>query len=162
MADPRAGCGDGAGALSEVDPNSAEARRRREALGRVGEHERAARDAATPYAIAAALAALMLAALFVVRPDWARSYAWLVAGLALLPFLHTLFVGAATGGWLVPRPFGLRPVATVLVASGLFMAVVIAAPELASDIGPSLAGVLVGIVLASAVLGWVVLRLLDT
>ena len=161
MAVPRRGRGHGLATVSAVDPGSDEARRRREALARTGAAEGAARGAVAPYAMAALLAGIAVPALAAVRPDLARSYSWLVAGLAALPFLHTMFVGAATGGWIVPRPFGLRPVATVLVATALFAGAVVLAPARAVELGPALAGFVVGVAVAGAFLRWITAPLLD-
>ena len=147
--------------MREVDPNSDEARRRRAELSRPDEAVSDARRAAVPYARAALLAAATAIVLAFARPELVRGYAWLVAALAALPFLHTVFVGAATNGWVVPRPFGLRPFATVATATVAFTALLSVRPSLAATAGPALAGGLVGIVLAGAALRWVAVRLTE-
>ena len=120
-------------------------------MGAVGADERAARRAAAPHLVALGLMALMLGALALLRPEWARSYAWLVGAIAVLPFLHTIFLGTLTDGWIAPRPFGLRPVATVVAASGLFAAAASGAPEAVADLGPATMGFLVGVLLVAVV-----------
>lgn len=147
--------------MQTVDPDSDEASARREAMSRLSPAEHAARGTARPYALAAALIGVALAMLALARPEWARSYAWLVAALAALPFLHTLFFGVLTDGLVAPRPFGLRPVATVLVATAAFATTAVLAPEVVERLGPSLAGLIVGIVAAALFVRWVLARLFD-
>ena len=144
MADPRARRGNGADGVSGVDPGSEEARRRRKALSGVGADGARSRR----YAVACVVPLLMLGALYLTAPDLAVSYLAFIGVLIALPFVLAVVVGLASEGDIVPNPFVAYPVASLVTATLVFLAVSIAAPGLLGAVGGMAVGVVVGVVVA--------------
>ena len=137
--------------MRTVDPDSEEARRRREALNDVD------RGGSRPrrYAVACVVPLLTLAALAITAPELATSYVAFVLFLIALPFVLTVAVGVLTDGDVVPNPFVLHPIASVALATFAFLAFAVLAPGLMAQIGGMAIGIVVTEIIALGIVAWI-------
>ena len=137
--------------MPTVDPDSDEARRRREELGEVSPTGRRARR----YAVASLVPLLTLVALFATAPELAASYGTFVVVVIASPFVLMIVVGMLTDGDFIPNPFVLHPITSIVIATLVFLALAIFAPGLLEAIGGMAVGVVVTVLIAVGVLAWI-------
>ena len=98
------------------------------------------------YAVACVIPVLMLVALAATAPDLAASYVAFILVLLALPIVFATIVGVLTDGDVIPNPFVLYPIASIVVATLAFLLLAVVAPGVMALAGGFAAGAVIAVV----------------